>query len=152
MRNTRHGNTVGAMRSVVRACRGITVLAMCLLIAACGSSSGTPDVPALPEEPVPAGATAFSARPDIVDAHPLTILSWSRVSDDRIALHFETGTPECFGVDATVTETDDTVTVTLLGGTLPEMQDRMCIMVAVVGALEVSLQSPLGDRVVTAGA
>lgn len=150
MRNTRHGNTVGAMRSVVRACRGITVLAMCLLIAACGSS--TPDVPALPEEPVPAGATAFSPRPDIVDAHPLTILSWSRVSDDRIALHFETGTPECFGVDATVTETDDTVTVTLLGGTLPEMQDRMCIMVAVVGTLEVSLQSPLGDRVVTAGA
>ena len=74
------------------------------------------------------------------------------MSDDRIALHFETGTPECFGVDATVTETDDAVTVTLLGGTLPEMQDRMCIMVAVVGTLEVSLQSPLGDRVVTAGA
>ncbi len=148
--NTRHGNTVGAMRSVVRACRGITVLAMCLLIAACGSS--TPDVPALPEEPVPAGATAFSPRPDLVNTHPLTILSWSRVSDDRIALHFETGTPECFGVDATVTETDDTVTVTLLGGTLPEMQDRMCIMVAVVGTLEVPLQSPLGDRVVTAGA
>lgn len=138
------------MRSVVRACRGITVLAMCLLIAACGSS--TPDVPALPEEPVPAGATAFSPRPDLVNTHPLTILSWSRVSDDRIALHFETGTPECFGVDATVTETDGTVTVTLLGGTLPEMQDRMCIMVAVVGTLEVSLQSPLGDRVVTAGA
>ena len=39
-----------------------------------------------------------------------------------------------------------------LGGTLPEMQDRMCIMVAVVDTLEVPLQSPLGDRVVTAGA
>ncbi|WP_213932086.1 hypothetical protein [Rhodococcus sp. B50] len=138
------------MRSVVRACRGITVLAMCLLIAACGSSA--PDVPALPEEPVPAGATEFSPRADIVDAHPLTIMSWSRVSDDRISLHFETGTPECFGVDATVTETDETVTVALLGGTLPEMQDRMCVMVAVVGTLEVPLRSPLGDRAVTTGA
>lgn len=147
---TRPRNTVGDMRSVVRVCRGIIVLAICLLIAACGSSA--PEVPALPEKPAPAGATEFSPRPDIVDTHPLAIMSWSRVSDDRIALHFETGTPECFGVDATVAETDDTVTVTLLGGTLPEMQDRMCVMVAVVGTLDVPLRSPLGDRVVTADA
>jgi hypothetical protein len=126
------------------------LLVVCSLLAvACGSSG--PDVPALPEGPAPEGATQFSARPDIVDTHPLTVTSWSPVDEDRIALHFETGTPECFGVDATVTETDDTVTVTLRGGTLPEAQDRMCIMVAVAGTLEVPLQSPLAGRAVTAG-
>ena len=148
--NSHHRHNVENMPSVGRAYRGMIVLALCLLLAACGTSG--PDVPALPESPAPAGATEFSPRPDIVDAHPLTVTSWSRISDDRIALHFETGTPECFGVDATVAETDETVTVTLLGGTLPEMQDRMCIMVAVVGSLEVPLRSPLGDRVVTVGA
>ncbi|TCN52648.1 hypothetical protein EV641_1075 [Rhodococcus sp. SMB37] len=128
--------------------RPVVLLACCLLATACGSTP--PDVEPLPESPEPAGATVFSARPDIVEAHPLTITSFSRVGDDRLSLHFETGTPECFGVDPTMTETDDVVTVTLMGGTLPEAQDRMCIMVAVFGTVEVPLQSPLGDRVVTA--
>ncbi|MEU5843556.1 hypothetical protein [Rhodococcus sp. NPDC047139] len=138
------------MGSIAGALRTALVVTTCLLLAAC--EPGEPDVPSLPESPAPVGATEFSPRPDIVDMHPLTVTSWSPVSDDRITLHFETGTPECFGVDASVTETDETVTVTLLGGTLPEMQDRMCIMVAVAGTLEVPLRSPLGDRVVTVGA
>lgn len=128
--------------------RPVVLLVCCFLAAACGSTP--PDVEPLPESPDPAGATVFSARPDIVETHPLTITSFSRVSDDRLSLHFETGTPQCFGVDPTVTETDDVVTVSLMGGTLPEAQDSMCIMVAVFGAVEVPLHSPLGDRVVTA--
>jgi hypothetical protein len=128
--------------------RLFVLLASCLLAVACGSTP--PDVEPLPESPEPAGATVFSARPDIVETHPLTITSFSRSGDDRISLHFETGTPECFGVDPTVTETDDVVTVSLMGGTLPEMRDSMCIMVAVFGTVEVQLDSPLGDRVVTA--
>jgi len=128
----------------------VIFVALCgLLAVACGS--GGPDVPALPEEPTPAGATSFAPRPDIVGAHPIPVRSWSPITDDRIELHFETGTPECFGVSATVVETEETVTVELLGGTLPEAQDRMCIMVAVVGTLEVPLESPLAGRVVTTG-
>ena len=143
-------NTVGHMGSIVGVARGLCVLAMCLVLAACGSDD--PDVPSLPEAPAPAGATKFWPRADIVDPRPLPVTSWSRLSDDRIAVHFETGTPECFGVDATVTETEDAVTVTLLGGTLPEMQDRMCVMIAVAGTLEVPLPSPLGERAVIVGA
>jgi len=129
--------------------RVLILLACSVLAVACGSSD--PDIQSLPENPAPRGATEFSARPDLVDAHPVPIAGWSRVGNDRIAVHFETGTPECFGVDATVTESDDAVTVALSGGTLPEARDRMCIMIAVAGTLEVPLQSPLGDRVVTAG-
>ncbi|MCK0089578.1 hypothetical protein HCA61_09425 [Rhodococcus sp. HNM0563] len=128
--------------------RLVMLFACCLLAAACGSTP--PDVDPLPENPEPAGATVFSARPDIVDAHPLTITSYSRIDDNRLSLHFETGTPECFGVAPAVIETEDVVTVSLEGGTLPEAQDSMCIMVAVFGTIEVPLQSPLGDRVVTA--
>lgn len=129
--------------------RLLILLACSVLAVACGSSD--PDIQSLPESPVPPGSTEFSARPDLVGAHPVPISGWSRAGDDRISLHFETGTPECFGVDATVTESDDAVTVTLTGGTLPEARDRMCIMIAVAGTLEVPLQSPLGDKVVTAG-
>ncbi|MEE2032590.1 hypothetical protein [Rhodococcus chondri] len=129
--------------------RLLVLLACSLLAVACGTG-GADRPPALPEAPAPAGATEFVARPDIVEPRPLTITSWSRVGDDRIAVHFETGTPECFGVDATVVETEDVVTVELRGGTLPEAQDRMCIMIAVTGVLELSLQSPLGDRSVVA--
>lgn len=129
--------------------RLIALLASSVLAAACGSNSH--DIEPLPEIAAPQGATAFVARPDIVDAHPVQIQGWSRAGDDRIALHFETGTPECYGVDAVVTETADAVGVTVLGGTLPEAKDKMCIMIAVTGTLEVPLQQPLGERIVTAG-
>lgn len=127
--------------------RLLLVVVCSFLAVACGSSA--PDVPPLPERPAPDGATTFSPRPDILGAHPVPVGSWSKLADDRIELHFETGTPECFGVNGTVVETDETVTVELLGGTLPEARDRVCIMVAVAGVLEVPLQAPLADRVVT---
>jgi len=129
--------------------RLIVLLACGVLAAACGPSNHAIDP--LPEIPAPQGATDFGARTDLVDAHPIEIQGWSRAGDNRIALHFETGTPECFGVDAVVTETAEAVGVTVLGGTLPEAQDKMCIMIAVTGTLEVPLQQPLAERVVTAG-
>lgn len=129
--------------------RLLLVVTCAVLAVACGSNG--PDVDALPEVPFPADAVQFTARPDIVEAGPLTVQSYSRVADDRIALQFETGTPECFGVDATVTENDDVVTVALRGGRLPEARDRMCIMIAVSGTVEVPLAAPLGDRTVTVG-
>ena len=61
-------------------------------------------------------------------------------------VHFTTGTPECYGVHATVAETAETVTVELREGTLPGAVRRACIMIAVSGTLEVPLQGPLGDR------
>ena len=77
--------------------------------------------------------------------------SWSEVDDHTVAVHFVTGTPECYGAYATVEETDTTVIVTLRTGALPEAADKMCILVAVFGSLDVPLSRPLGDRHVVNG-
>jgi hypothetical protein len=73
--------------------------------------------------------------------------SFSRVSGYRaVAVHFTTGTPECYGVHATVTETPDAVSIELHSGTRPEAAERACIMIAVSGTLDVPLNAPLGTR------
>ncbi|WP_333892002.1 hypothetical protein [Mycolicibacterium gadium] len=100
----------------------------------------------LPERQGPAGVV-FVDNPAIVDPHPMPADSFSRVAaDDAVAVHFTTGTPECYGVHATVTETAETVSVELLSGTRPESVGRACIMIAVSGTVEVPLAGPLGDR------
>ncbi|AMO58977.1 Uncharacterised protein [Mycolicibacterium phlei] len=102
----------------------------------------------LPEQPGD-GRALFTDNPAIVDAHPLRAESFNRLPDDRaIAVHFTTGTPQCYGVHATATETPETVTVALTSGALPEAAGRACIEIAVFGAVEVALAEPLGDRVV----
>lgn len=100
----------------------------------------------LPERPGYPGLV-FVDNPAIVDPHPMRAESFSRVADDRaVAVHFTTGTPQCYGVHATVQETAENVTVELRGGTLPEAVNRPCILIAVSGILDVPLQSPLGTR------
>ncbi|WP_102144945.1 hypothetical protein [Mycobacterium hubeiense] len=100
-----------------------------------------------PERPPGDPGVVFVDNPAIVDPRPVPVDSWSRVPNpNAVAVHFTTGTPECYGVHATVQETPDTVTVRLQSGTPPEAVGRMCIMIALDGTLEVPLASPLGDR------
>ncbi|WP_433208189.1 hypothetical protein ACQP1G_05660 [Nocardia sp. CA-107356] len=132
-----------------------------LAVTGCGGSDNdgaqvkttTSAAKTMPTEGKPADAgRMFVADPTIVGAHPIPFTSWSRVADDRIAVNFETGTPECYGVDASVTETDSTVTVELRSGTRADAVGRMCTMIAVFGTLEVPLKAPLGSRqVLSAG-
>ena len=49
-------------------------------------------------------------------------------------------------MNATVQETPENVTVELRGGTRADAVERACIMIALSGTLEVTLQSPVGDR------
>jgi hypothetical protein len=112
-------------------------------------SPGTPIITTVPEQPLPAGNTAFSDNPAIVDGRLQSIESWSRVPEpDALAVQFTTGTPECFGVHAEVQETADIVAVKLQSGTVPEAVDRACIAIAVLGTLTVQLDAPVGDRAV----
>jgi hypothetical protein len=127
--------------------RTLTAMASAaLLLVAAGGSPAWAAPPALPE--VPAGdRLVFTDHPDILDPHPVAVESWSPASaENAVAVNFTSGTPECSGVHATVHETDDSVTVDLKGGTLPEAFGRMCIMLAVFGTIEVPLQAPLGAR------
>ncbi len=102
----------------------------------------------LPEEPVSAGTT-FVDDPAIVDPHPLTPRSWSRLDpESALGLNFEIGSPECYGVHATVQETEQTVVVTLTGGQRPGRAHMMCTMIIVPGRTVVPLGNPVGDRTV----
>ena len=142
----------------------LAILTICtaLSVAACGAGDETGEPgPSTPPSAAPTSAKPpetptedpdadpgqiFTADPSIVGAHPIPFTSWTKVADDRIAVHFESGVPACYGVDATVTETDTTVTVELRSGTRADATDKMCVMKAVFGTLEIQLDAPLGNR------
>src|SRR3954451_10159632 len=108
--------------------------------------------PTAPPE-APTGGVVFVDNPAIVDRHPMRVESWSRAAGDHaVNVNFTSGTDTCYGVHATVQETEQTVTVDLQGGTLPEAVDRACIMIALFGTLQVPLAAPLGDRRVLSAA
>jgi hypothetical protein len=118
-----------------------------LALCAAPAAMAEPTTVAPPELPPGNPGALFTNDPSIVDPHAMPVESWSRLgAGDVLALHFTTGTPECYGVNATVQETADSITVELRGGTRPEAVGRACIMIAVSGTLEVPLQSPVGDR------
>ena len=108
------------------------------------STSSGPNTPT--EQATPDPGRTFTANPAIVDAHAMTFDSWSPLAADRVAVNFQIGSPDCFGVDVTTTETSNTVTIALRSGRLPEAQGRMCTMIAVFGTLDVQLKQPLGNR------
>ncbi|MGC0362717.1 hypothetical protein ABH922_000701 [Rhodococcus sp. 27YEA15] len=95
--------------------------------------------------------TEFVDRPDIVSPIVTMVESWSEVDATTLAVHFVTGTPQCYGAYVTVEETDATVIVSLRTGSLPEAADKMCVTVAVLGSLDVPLSRPLGERHVVNG-
>ncbi|UFS93806.1 hypothetical protein [Nocardia huaxiensis] len=129
-----------------------------LTVAACGDSENganqsntttsavTTTTPSPTEAPDTQLGRPFTADPTIVNPRPTTFDSWTRVAPDKIAVNFQTGSPACYGVDATTTETDKTVTVELRVGTRADAVGKMCTQEAVFGSLEIQLKAPLGDR------
>jgi hypothetical protein len=109
----------------------------------------TPTITTVPESPAPEGVTPFVDNPAIVDSHPQSIDSWSRLPESNaLTVQFTSGTPECFGVHAEVQETADIVAVKLRSGTQPEAVGRACTMIAVFATLPITLESPVGNRAV----
>ncbi|MFJ4652763.1 hypothetical protein ACIP5Y_15990 [Nocardia sp. NPDC088792] len=128
-----------------------------LAVTACGSTESssaktTTTTPATTTETTPTEAPqgrfgrTFTADPSIVSPHPIPFDSWTRIAPDKIAINFQTGSPDCYGIDYTATETDSAVTVELKSGTLPAAVGKMCTMIAVFGTLDIQLKAPLGDR------
>lgn len=116
-----------------------------LILAAIDGPPASAEPTAPPE--VPPGGVVFTDNPAIVDPHPMHVESWTRsANDNAVNVNFTSGTDTCYGAHATAQETEQTVTVDLQGGTLPEAAGRACIMIALFGTLEVPLQAPLGDR------
>lgn len=144
------------MRSISRSTATIAVVVAGLLTLGGATAAAEPaDVPTAPvvtqvtERPESNGATPFTDNPSIVDSRLQAMDSWGRPPADRaIAVHFTSGTPECYGVHAEVQETADIVAVKLRAGVLPGAGQRVCTMIAVPGTLTVGLQTPLANRAV----
>lgn len=145
-------------------------LLMCLALGGCGSSDSTEPtdietgaatptdlvpVPGSPPVPHQVAAdqvgTSFTPGASLIMAQSTPFEAWTPLPGNRIAVHFVTGTPECYGADATVVETDESVIVTVRTGTLESAKNKSCIMIAVYGTMELQLAAPVGTRTVLNG-
>ncbi|MGE2714735.1 hypothetical protein ACQI4L_11800 [Mycolicibacterium litorale] len=114
-----------------------------------GVASAAPTTTEPVERPLSSTEVRFSDRSDIVHTEPLSFDAWSPLEDGTgIRVYFLSGTPACYGVNAVATETADAVTVELHSGMLPEATDRMCTAKAVLGATDIPLDAPVGERLV----
>ncbi|MGW4636597.1 hypothetical protein [Nocardia sp. NPDC004415] len=135
------------MRTVARTAAALAALT--LPLTACGTSdspASQPDTTTVAEAPGAAIGHRFTPDPTILEPHTVPLDSWTRLSDNTIAVNFQTGNPQCFGIDATVTESPDSVTITLHGGTRADAAGKMCTMNLIFGTTELPLDSPLGTR------
>jgi len=124
----------------------LATVSCAVFIGLAAPASGQAPVP-IPETPPGTPAAMFVDDPAVVNAYPTRPQAWSRIPDGRsVRLHFTIGTPDCYGVTATVSETAEQVVVDLRTGTLPAAVDRVCTMIALSGGLDVPLHYPLGDR------
>lgn len=126
----------------------LTVLALVCAVPASAQPT-VPESPLVSEIPADPAVTVFVDEPAIVDPYPVRPQSFSRSPDGRtVRLYFTSGTPQCYGATATVAEQPEEVVVDLRTGTLPGLGDRACILIALVGAIDVPLEQPLGARTV----
>ncbi|BCI53231.1 hypothetical protein NIIDNTM18_25090 [Mycolicibacterium litorale] len=113
-----------------------------------GMASAAPTTTTEPlERPLSSTEIRFADRPDIVDAEPISVDAWSPLENTTgVRVYFLSGTPACYGVRAVTVETADSVTIELQSGMLPEATTRMCTAKAVLGATDIALDAPVGDR------
>lgn len=127
----------------------LAVLLVPILAVLCAAPSAAQPAVGVPEVPPDPAATVFIDNPGIVADYPTRPQAYSRLPGERtLRLYFTSGTPQCYGVTATVEERPDEVVVSMRSGTLPHALDRACILIALVAAIDVPLQQPLGARVV----
>ena len=109
-------------------------------------------VSSTPSTPVP-GPTALtvSPRPGLVDVRPHIWDRFEQVGPRKLRIEFYGGVEECEGLDRVeVEETARRVTVSLFVGRVPEAE--VCIEIAVLKAVTVLVDGPIGDRQIVDGA
>ena len=136
-------------------------------LAACGDDSdGSADDPDAPVTDAPGGGDGggdttvpgdggpglVGPTPGLDGVVPAAIDSARSVADDKLEVAFYNGVPECYGVDRVeVDETDTEVTVSVFTGSLPLDGEVACIEIAVLQAVAVTLDAPLGERTLVDG-
>jgi hypothetical protein len=134
------------------------IASLFVVLALGGCARATPVTPGGPESPVsstpsatPAtpdpGPTALrvSPRPGLVEVRPHAWDRAEQVGPARLRLEFYGGVEECEGLDRVeVEETRKDVTVTLFVGRVPTAE--VCIEIAVLKSVTVSVDGPIGGR------
>lgn len=101
-----------------------------------------------PPEPSP---QVVEPREGLVEVRPRPWEAIEVLGPRRLRVLFWTVAEECYGLDRVeVEETDHTVTITLFEGRVPEAE--VCIEIAVAKAVDVRLDTRLGDRSIEDGA
>jgi hypothetical protein len=140
----------------MRAIEAILLLALVSCARATPVTPGGPGpdspVTSTPGTPMP-GPTALrvSPRPGLVDVRPHVWDRAEQVGPARLRLEFYGGVEECEGLDRVeVEESRDAVTVTLFVGRVPTAE--VCIEIAVLKSVTVSVDGPIGGREIVDGA
>lgn len=87
------------------------------------------------------------------DYGTIAVDSFYRYDETRLALNYTNGIPECYGKAGTplVEETADSVRVTVPRTPPTGDGDTACIDIALMASVDITLERPLGDRVVLDG-
>ena len=140
---------------------GVAVTAS--LLGACGDPTTVAGAPGDPDQPISSspgqdgppgggGPQTVTPRPGMADVHPV---AWRRSTADgsSVTVRFYSGVEPCNVLDRVeVAETDASVTITLYEGSDPARPGAACIELAVLKAVTVELDRPLGDRRLIDGA
>jgi hypothetical protein len=135
-----------------------------LTLAGCGSddddvSSDGPDAPVTspPNDGTsdpgpPGGPRMVEPTPGLDGVVPTAIDSASSTADDKLEIRFYNGVEDCYGLERVdVAETDTEVTVSVFTGSRPADGDRVCIEIAELVAVVITLDSPLAGRTLIDG-
>ena len=97
-----------------------------------------------PAEPSPGGD---------VDADTIVATGYHVYDETHLAVVYTNGVPQCYGAAGTplVEETADAVTVTIPRTAATSDGDTACIDIALVDSVDITLDAPLGDRLVRDG-
>ncbi|MFE1596509.1 hypothetical protein [Nocardia sp. NPDC058705] len=141
------------MRTMSRRTATVATLAVLLTpLTACTSSESAAPEPdssrtnVRPEEPSATFGHPFTSDPTLLYPQLISFTSWNRLGDNKISIFFQTGNPECHGVEAVATETVASILVALRSGIRADAVDKMCTMNAVFGTLDITLDAPVRNR------
>lgn len=129
------------------------VLTGCAGVAEPGAGPDDPVV-STPVSPTPVPGPSFLEVQPLDGLVDITPHIWDRAEPTgprTIRVEFYGGVEECEGLARVdVRETDETVTITLFTGRVPEAE--VCIEIAQLKATSVALDAPLGEREIVDGA
>lgn len=118
-----------------------------------GAGGGANPSPGSPGGEPGGGGPDGSGGPQMTNPKGVRIDGYDVPALQQLRLHYTTGVPECYGTidNPVVKETETSVTVTLTRLEPRSKGERVCIEIALQKKVTVTLDAPLGDRLVRDG-